>query len=304
MQKTYLDQSGLVRGFGSLIARSLLHYIRNWDIHSSQGVDLFVTNSDYVGRRIQKRYRRQATTIHPPVDTERFSLHEEKEDYYLTASRMVPYKRIDLIVEAFAKMPDRRLIVVGNGPEMEKIKAKAGPNVRLMGHEPADRLRRHMQLAKAFIFAAEEDFGIVPVEALACGTPVIAFNRGGVTETVIDGKTGIFFNEQSADSIVAAVERFETLPWDSRFISQRAAQFSCKRFRDEFTRYVKRHWTAFETDRMQNKSAIGMQDAPQAATHPAPPRPRLRAAAEVPGADTAETEITEIEPDDLGISTG
>ena len=258
MQKTYLDQTGLMFGLKSFAARLLLHYIRTWDVHSAHGVDLFVTNSDFVGRRIQKRYRRNATTIYPPVATDRFALHEEKEDYYVTASRMVPYKRIDLIVEAFAKMPDRRLIVVGDGPEMAKIKALAGENVRLMGHEPFDRLRRHIQLARAFIFAAEEDFGIAPVEALACGTPVIAFNRGGVTETVIDGKSGVFFNEQTTASLITAIERFESLPWDAREIHQRAAQFSSRRFREQFTKFVKRQWAIFETDRIQRADAIGV----------------------------------------------
>jgi len=176
---------------------------------------------------------------------------------------------------------------VGNGPEMERIKAKAGDNVRFMGHEPIDRLCRHMQLAKAFIFAAEEDFGIIPVEAQACGTPVIAFNRGGVTETVVDGKTGVFFNEQTSDSIIAAVERFESLTFDPRYIHQRAAQFSTKRFREEFARFVKRHWSAFETNRMQNKSSIGMDDA----MHNAAQKPRLRPA-----------EVPEIDTDDMGVN--
>jgi UDP-N-acetylmuramyl pentapeptide phosphotransferase/UDP-N-acetylglucosamine-1-phosphate transferase/glycosyltransferase involved in cell wall biosynthesis len=209
LQHQYLSESGLNRGIKSILARAVLHYIRNWDARSSNGVDAFVTNSNFVARRIQKFYRRKSMTIYPPVAVDKFSLQVEKEDFYLTASRLVPYKRVDLIAEAFSQMPHRRLIIVGEGPDFEKIKAKAGPNVKLVGHQPFERLRQYMQMASAFVFAAEEDFGIVPVEAQACGTPVIAYGRGGVTESVISGKTGLFFHEQTVDSLVAAVEQFE-----------------------------------------------------------------------------------------------
>ena len=247
MQKTYLAQSGLARGISSFFARGILHYIRNWDVRSANGVDEFITNSNYVGRRVEKLYRRQTTTIHPPVDTEYFQMRSEKEDYYVTASRMVPYKRIDLIVEAFSKMPSRRLIVVGDGPEMEKIKAKAGPNVRFMGHEPVDRLCRHMQLAKAFVFAADEDFGIAPVEAMACGTPVIAFNRGGVVESVIEGETGIFFQQQTTESLIDAVDRFEERTWSPALIRKQAEKFSAERFREQISAYMTRACVNFAT---------------------------------------------------------
>jgi glycosyltransferase involved in cell wall biosynthesis len=250
MQKTYLAQSGLTSGLRSFLARWILHYLRSWDVRSANGVDQFITNSDYVGRRVAKLYRRTATTIHPPVDTDRFQIHEKKEDFYVTASRMVPYKRIDLIVEAFSKMPDRRLIVVGDGPEMEKIRAKALPNVTFTGHESNERLCRHMQLAKAFLFAAEEDFGIAPVEAMACGTPVIAFNRGGVVESVVDGETGLFFTEQSAASIVDAVNRFEQKNWSAKACRLQSEKFSSQRFRNQITRYVKEACVAFIADQL------------------------------------------------------
>ncbi len=250
LQNRYLEQvNGITRVAKDAVARILFHYIRNWDVHSANNVDVFVTNSDYVGRRIKKVYRRDAETIHPPVDTDWFSIQEQKEDFYLATSRLVPYKRIDLIVEAFGRMPDRRLIVVGEGPEMQKIRAKVTDNVRLMGYQPAARLRHYLQRARAFVFAAEEDFGIVPVEAQACGTPVICFGRGGVTESVIDGKTGIHFYEQTPESIIDAVSRFEKQQWDPAEIRRNAERFSIRRFRQRFAGKTKDSWAAFRAKR-------------------------------------------------------
>jgi len=215
LQHQYLRESGLQRGLKGWMAKWFLHKIRLWDLRTANGVDHFIGNSKFIARRIWKVYRREAEVIYPPVDVSAFTLKEEKEDFYFTASRMVPYKKMDLIVEAFMAMPDKRLIVIGDGPEMEKIRAKAGPNVQLLGYQPFEALRDHMQRAKAFVFAAEEDFGITPVEAQACGTPVIAFGKGGALETVrglgrADKPTGLFFGEQSVESLVDAVERFES----------------------------------------------------------------------------------------------
>jgi glycosyltransferase involved in cell wall biosynthesis len=243
LQHQYLSERGLLGGLKSFMARIVLHYIRNWDVRSAGGVDVFLSNSNYVGRRIRKVYRRSSTTIHPPVDVDRFVPGSGvKEDFFLTASRLVPYKRVDLVVEAFQRMPERRLIVIGDGPEFKRIKALAGPNVQMVGHQDNARLVQYMQLARAFIFAGEEDFGILPVEAQACGTPVIAFGRGGVTETVIDGITGILFGEQSPEAIVAAVERFETCgKWDEVPIRQNAERFSAEQFRVRIAREIMTH---------------------------------------------------------------
>ncbi len=257
LQNQYLGQTGLSTGLRAWAAKVILHYIRNWDVHSAHGVDVFLSNSNFVRRRIRKIYRREATTLYPPVDTEAFALHEAKEDYYLTASRMVPYKRIDLIVEAFTRAPHRKLLVVGMGPDYDRLKAAAGPNVTFLGHEPADRLLRHMQMARAFVFAAEEDFGIAPVEAQACGTPVIAFGRGGVTETVVEGRTGVFFAEQSVAAILAAVDRFETLTWDARAIRAHAERFSAGRFRHDLAELVHREWAAFTSEQVLNGRFLG-----------------------------------------------
>lgn len=210
LQHQYLKESGLDKKLIGWLARWFLHKIRLWDVRTQFGVDEFLANSRFIARRIHRVYGREATVIYPPVDVDAFSLCETKEDFYLTASRMVPYKRMDLIVEAFAAMPDKTLVVIGDGPDFEKIRAKTTPNVRLMGYQPFSVLLDHMQRAKAFVFAAEEDFGIAPVEAQACGTPVIAFGKGGALETVrglgvADSEpTGVFFDEQSVTSIICS----------------------------------------------------------------------------------------------------
>ncbi|MFC0397034.1 glycosyltransferase family 4 protein [Paraburkholderia rhizosphaerae] len=244
LQHQYLTESKLTSGPKSALARLILHYIRNWDVRTANSVDSFVSNSSFIARRIRKVYQREADVINPPVDVESFAIHEQKEDFYLTASRMVPYKKIDLIVEAFAKMPERRLVVIGDGPDMQKIRAKAAPNVEIMGYQPFAVLRDRMRRAKAFVFAAEEDFGISVVEAQACGTPVIAYGKGGALETVRDlsdpRPTGLFFEEQTAGSIIAAVENFAAQP--DRFspadCRANAERFSAALFRERFFAHV------------------------------------------------------------------
>ena len=238
----YLNESGLKTGVSGALAKLILHYIRLWDYQSAQRVDYFVANSRYIARRIRKVYGREADVIYPPVDTGKFALCERKENYYLTASRMVPYKKINLIVEAFATMPDKRLVVVGDGPDFEKIKRLATPNIELVGYQSDTVLISYMQKAKAFLFAAEEDFGITPVEAQACGTPVLAYGKGGVLESVVDQKTGLFFNRQQVDSLTECVQRFERSAdqFDPVAIHQHAQRFSRETFRQEFDRYVTR----------------------------------------------------------------
>jgi glycosyltransferase involved in cell wall biosynthesis len=247
LQHQYLRESGLDKGLKGLITRYILHKIRNWDYRTSNGVDHFISNSDFIANRIWKVYRREAETIYPPVDVSAFSMHEDKEDFYLTASRMVPYKKIDIIVEAFNKMPSKRLVVIGDGPDFDKIKKKASPNVTLMGYQPFDVLKNHMQRAKAFVFAAEEDFGITPVEAQACGTPVIAYGKGGSLETVRgfrekENPTGVFFKEQTPASIQEAIGEFENIkhvitPTNCR---EHAILFSPERFNKEIKDFVDR----------------------------------------------------------------
>ena len=213
LQHQYLKESNLTKGLKASFVKWTLHNIRNWDYRTANGVDVFLSNSDFIGKRIWKVYRRESTTLYPPVDVSSFTLKEEKQDYYVTASRMVPYKKLDLIVEAFSKMPDKKLVVIGTGPDFEKVKSKATSNIEILGYQPFSVLKEHMQNAKAFVFAAEEDFGITPVEAQACGTPVIAFGKGGALETVIDinseNPTGVFFKKQTTEDIIEAVKFFE-----------------------------------------------------------------------------------------------
>ncbi len=248
LQETYLRESGITRGLKNILARSILHYLRIWDVRTASGVDHFVAISGFIGRRIRKAYGRTSTIIYPPVNLDRFTVAHGRGDFYVTMSRMVPYKRIPLIVEAFRSMPDRHLIVIGDGPDMAAARKLAGPNVTLMGKQPDPVVVDHLQRAKAFIFAAEEDFGIAPLEAQACGTPVIAYAKGAATETIrgLDadeargGQTGVFFREQTAEAIVAAVEHLETrLPVITpEACRANAERFSTARFRDEIVRFV------------------------------------------------------------------
>ncbi|SDD96064.1 Glycosyltransferase involved in cell wall bisynthesis [Mucilaginibacter pineti] len=236
----YLKETGLHKGLKGFIAKYLLHRIRQWDIVSTNRVDHFVANSKYISRRIKKIYGRESTVIYPNVATEDFKPVFEKKDFYVTCSRFVPYKKIDLIVSAFAQMPDKTLYVIGEGPDFKKVSRLATPNTILLGYQPFDVLKKYLGEAKAFIFAAEEDFGILPVEAQACGTPVIAYKKGGAMESVIENETGIFFNEQSAGAIKSAVERFDvsSLCFNYNDIVKHAAGFSTERFKKEILSYI------------------------------------------------------------------
>lgn len=252
LQHQYLRESGLTRGLKGFFAKTVLHYIRLWDQNTANRVDCFIANSDFVGRRISKFYRRDSVTVYPPVDVERFTFCAKKEDFYLTASRLVPYKRINMIVETFAAMPDKKLIVIGDGPDFEKIRAIAGANVTLLGYQPFEVLKDHLQRARAFIFAAEEDFGIVPLEAQACGTPVIAYKKGGVVETVCGlgtaKPTGVFFEEQTMGGLLKAIHSFEEHADEISAADCRAnaLRFSQDRFRREFRELVEAEWDAFQ----------------------------------------------------------
>jgi glycosyltransferase involved in cell wall biosynthesis len=244
LQHQYLRESHLTAGVKSAMARVLLHYIRGWDSRSANGVDHLVANSKFIARRIKKAYQRDATVIYPPVDLNHLPMRESKDDFYVTASRMVPYKRIDLIVKAFSQTPERRLVVIGDGPDMKKVKAAAGDNVTILGHQPFDVLVDHLQRARAFVFAAEEDFGISVVEAQACGTPVVAFGRGGALESVLglprERPTGVFFEEQTTESLLEALQRFEQYPglFDARQCRKNAERFSSERFKAALTSFI------------------------------------------------------------------
>ena len=256
LQHQYLQESNLSNGIKGWIAKYILHKIRIWDLRTANGVDGFISISNFISHRIWKVYKRNSIVIYPPVDIDSFEISADKEDYYLTASRMVPYKKIELIVDSFRELPKKRLVVIGDGPDFKKIKLRAGPNVTLLGYQSFDVLSMHMKKSKAFIFAAEEDFGITPLEAQASGTPVIAYGKGGALETIIGSshgdkkRTGIFFRHQTKESIIEAVYEFEALeekisPADCR---QNAMRFSPELFCAAFKKYVEASYSKFIRD--------------------------------------------------------
>ncbi len=255
LQHQYLRETGLDRGMRGALARWTLHRMRMWDVRSAAGVDGFIAISRYIARRIWKAYRRKSTVIYPPVDVDAFTPGEPKEDFYVTASRMVPYKRMDLIVEAFATMPQRKLVVIGDGPEARRVRSRGAPNVEFLGQQPFDVLRDRLRRARAFVFAAEEDFGIAPLEAQACATPVVAYGKGGALETVRGledpSPTGAFFLQQTVPSLVDAVERFEREEGgiDADACRQNALRFSAGRFREQLDTYVQHRWRQAQTRR-------------------------------------------------------
>ena len=219
-------------------------YLRMWDVTSSNRVDYFIANSQHVANRIQKYYRRESTVIHPPVNTDIYKKSEISEDFYLVISALVPYKKIDLAVEAFNKT-NKSLIVIGEGPEKSKLKRLSNNNIKFVDGLKSEELYDYYSKCKALIFPGEEDFGIVPVEAQSCGKPVIAFAKGGALETVIgyNGKnenkcTGIFFKDQNSELLINTIEKFENIKWDSGFINQHAQKFSRNKFKKDLSLFI------------------------------------------------------------------
>lgn len=216
------------------------HYLRMWDYYSSQRVDYFIANSKYVAKRIKKFYGKDATVIYPPVDVDKFKVISNKEDYFVTASRLVKYKNVDLIVKAFTKLRNKKLIVIGEGEEMKRLKKIATKNVEFLGFVADKELEYYLSHAKAFIYAAEEDFGLLPVEAQACGTPVIAYGKGGVLESVVENKTGIFYYKLTVDDIIQAINKFEKNAdkFDPYTIRKNAERFSVEVFQRKFIQFL------------------------------------------------------------------
>ena len=213
------------------LTQPLLRFLKQRDLDSARGVNIFIANSKTIARRIKYAYGAESIVINPPIDTGAYKpkYRIKKENYYLTASRLIPYKKIDLIVRAFNKL-GKKLLVVGTGPEQSRLKNIAQSNIKLLGFVPEKKFIKLLQYAQAFIFAANEDFGIVPVEAMAAGTPVIAYNSGGATETVINNKTGLFFKHQTTESIVEAVKKFEKKSLQSDNCIKQARKFDCRVF--------------------------------------------------------------------------
>ena len=220
--------------FKRLAMAPLIHYLKMWDRSTAAGVDAFAANSSFIARRIARCWRREAEVIPPPVDVDAFTIGpaDKREDFYLLFGQLVDYKRADLAVRAFSRAsgPKRRLVVIGEGEQMPLLKKLAGPNVSLLGRQPLAVVREHLSRCRALIFPGLEDFGIVPVEALACGTPVIAYGRGGVLDSLQDGVTGVFFKEQTEQALLDAVARFESLRFDPAGLAESARRFHPDRF--------------------------------------------------------------------------
>jgi glycosyltransferase involved in cell wall biosynthesis len=250
----YLNSSSAGRGLPGMLTRYLLHRLRLWDTLSANRVDYFVANSQTTARRIWRCYRRRAEVIYPPVAVERFAFQAEKADFYLTVARLVSYKKIRLIVQAFNQL-GLPLVVIGSGPELASLRQLAGPHVQLLGWQSDAVVEQYMQQARAFVYAAYEDFGIAPVEAQACGTPVIAFGAGGTLETVKDLRrygdqgTGILFPVQTVEALVAAVQTFEQqLPqFQPEVARQQALRFRPEVFQSRYETFVAQSYQEFQS---------------------------------------------------------
>lgn len=207
------------------LVRLALPILRKHDIAAVRRLNVLVANSRNVQERIKRCYGRESIVIPPPVQTDRFTLTESGEDFYLIVSRLLGYKNVDLAVRAFSRS-GKKLIVLGDGPQRAALEKMAGPSVHILGRRPDAEVQSHFQRCRAFLFPGHEDFGITPVEAMACGKPVIALKKGGALETVVDGVTGVFFDEPTDDALAAAVETSEKIPWQPRRIREHAEQFS------------------------------------------------------------------------------
>lgn len=250
----YLRSSKLGSGLQGILTRYLLHRMRQWDVLTANRVDYFIANSQNTARRIWRCYRRRATVIYPPVNIQRFPFVTSKQDFYVTVSRLVSYKQVSLIVRAFNQLK-KPLVVIGTGPELAKIRKLAQPNVQVLGAQPDDVVEKYMAQAKAFVYAAYEDFGIALVEAQACGTPVIAYGAGGALETVRDirqhpdNPTGLFFGTQTTAALVEAVEKFEAYygVFNPERVRTHAAQFAPKLFAERYLTFLDLSWQEFHS---------------------------------------------------------
>jgi len=240
LREEYLREVGLNKGLKKILANLVLDYIKRFDFKTADRVDYYIANSQFVRERIKRIYGKDAYVIYPPVDVNRFSLNEKKENFYLVVSRLEPYKKVHLIVEAFNKMIDKKLVIIGDGSEMKRIKKLAKKNIEILGYQPESVVKEYMEKAKSFIYAAEEDFGIAMVEAQAAGTPVIAYRKGGASEIILEEKTGLFFDSQTPDAIIETVKKLDKI-YDKivfKEIRKNSLRFSIERFKKEFKEFI------------------------------------------------------------------
>ena len=266
MQEAYLNHTAGLNLAGRLAFKATTPYVRNFDYQAAQRVDYFIANSHFVAQRIQGCYGKRAAVIHPPVELDGFRHDLEREDYYLIVSELVPYKRVDLAVDAFNRL-GKKLVIIGTGSELDSLKARAKSNIAFLGRQPSFVLKHHYEHCRAFLLPGIEDFGITPLEAQAAGSPVIAYGSGGALETVIDGKTGRFFAEQTPASLADAIIDFESerhrfSPLRSR---RQAERFSPARFRNEMKAYLR-----MEFPHLFENYAWPDEPAPEAQARPEP----------------------------------
>lgn len=236
-----------IHPFIKKIAPLFMHNIRMWDRLSADRVDYFIANSKHIQNRIYKYYRRTSSVIYPFVDSQKFKSGSKRENFYLAVGRLTPYKRFDLIIDAFNKL-HLPLKIVGTGISYNKLAQMANPNIEFLGRISDERLRELYSKAKAFVFPQVEDFGITPIEAMASGCPVIAYSKGGALETVIEKKTGVFFNEQNPLSLQGAVEKFETIKFDHDAIRKHAENFDQKIFNEKIVDFLEKKWETWQKE--------------------------------------------------------
>ncbi len=221
------------------ILPALIEGLRKWDEGASRQPDHFIANSKVVAERIRRVYGRASEVIHPPIDIQRFRTSRVQEDFYVVLSRLVPYKRIDLAVEACTRLK-RNLIVIGTGPDRSTLEAIAGPTVKFLGRASDDDVEYYVSRGRALIFPGEEDFGMAPLEVAAAGRPTIAYRAGGAVETIIEGRTGLFFNEQTTEDLMEAIENFEKQDWPTSVLRRHAENYSVEVFQERFNNFLNR----------------------------------------------------------------
>ena len=236
MKDLYFRKKGVFCIFRSLLS-SMIVRLQTYDYEAAQSVDHFIANSQFVANRIKRFYGKESVVIHPPVDLTMFEVRRTKSDYFLVVSELVPYKRVDIAIRAFSKIKEK-LIVAGGGPLFKSLRSAAPSNVEVMGRVDEETLVHLYARARALIFPGIEDFGITPLEAQASGTPVIGLGIGGCLETVVDGETGLFFEEQSVEGLIEAIERFSALDFEPDACRAHAERFSVNRFKSEINRFI------------------------------------------------------------------
>jgi glycosyltransferase involved in cell wall biosynthesis len=241
LQETYERHTTGIGTIGRTVFKLCVPYVREFDRKAAQRVTHFIANSRFVQKRIKEYYGRDSEVIYPPVEVDQFQWDRKRDNFYLLVSELTPYKRVDLAIEAFREL-NLNLVIIGDGPEGEKLKKSASSNVIFLGRQPFSALKEHYETCKAFLYPQIEDFGITAVEAQAAGAPVIAFRAGGAMETVIDGQTGVFFDEQTPEALRNTIKKFENdVPLEARNCRKNALKYSPRRFRNEIISFLQRN---------------------------------------------------------------